>query len=496
MRDSMANASAAATASATGLGRLTRGGLWKLVAPLGLVACLATMAAGQDPDAPNAKKPRATAPEATASEATAPEANAPQADTPKADTPRADAATAPKAVAKGVFDEGGTDTDTDTDTKPDADADAEANAKAAAQAEALMAALAKSIEQPVEASRRIAELTEPLANRAIAALREHDRAGRYADSAEGHLLRRDVLIALAKSGDFRSVHYLHETFEALPERREEVSVALTHYAARHGRKPEEWQMLVRALPVLEPWSAKEVLKSLATFPRRGSKPKWQREVILAGLRLESADRDAAVKLMEHWTGRKKAAEEDSPAARLAAWQTWFESTYPDEPPARLPADPADAKRPFTTLVAMVRRDLPKADVQRGAAVFDKAACVKCHRMGPKGEAMGPDLTSTPHRLQDRELLEAIVFPSQSIADDYSSNSVATKDGRVFTGVVNQAAAQVTVLQANGEKIALTRKDIDRISPQRLSSMPDKLLDTLSDQEIVDLCAFLLHREKR
>lgn len=433
--------------------------LWRGAVPLGLAACLATSAFGQESPAP--KKERA-------------------------------------AATTGVFDEDASDSDAkpSADAKPESDADAEANAKAAAQADAVIDALAKALEQPAEASRRIAQLSEPLANRAIAALREHDRAGRYADNAEGRTLRRDVLIALAKSGDFRSVHYLHETFESQPERRDEVSVALTHYAARHGRKPDEWQMLVRALPILEPASAKEVLKSLATFPRRGSKPKWQREVILSGLRLEPADRDVAVKLMEHWTGRKKAAEDDSPAARLAAWQAWFESTYPDEPLARLPVDAADAKRPFTTLVAMVQRDLPKADVARGAAVFDKAACVKCHRMGPKGEAMGPDLTSTPHRLQDRELLEAIVFPSQSIADDYSSNSIATTDGRVFTGVVNQAAGKVTVLQANGEKIALTRKEIERISPQRLSSMPDKLLDTLSDQEIVDLCAFLLHREKR
>jgi putative heme-binding domain-containing protein len=451
----------------TGIGASRLWRRWRFFAPVTLVACLAVNALGQTDNAsPANPKP------------------------------------ASKAKIKNIFDEDQSDSKPESDSKPDSndkpesDAEAEANAKAAAQADAVIAALGKSLDQPAEASRRIAELTEPLANRAIAALREHDRAGRYADNAEGRTLRRDVLIALAKSGDFRSVHYLHETFEAFPERREDVSVALTHYAARHGRKPDEWQMLVRALPVLDATAAKEVLKSLGTFPRRGSKPKWQREVILAGLRLAPNDRDVAVKLLEHWTGRKKPAEEDSPTARLAAWQSWFESTYPDEPLARLPVDPMDAKRPFAALVALVKKDLPKADVQRGAAVFDKAACIKCHRMGPKGEAMGPDLTSTPHRLQDRELLEAIVFPSQSIADDYSSNSVATKDGRIYSGVVNQAAGKVTVLQANGEKVALMRQEIERIAPQRLSSMPDKLLDALSDQEIVDLCAFLLHREKR
>lgn len=110
--------------------------------------------------------------------------------------------------------------------------------------------------------------------------------------------------------------------------------------------------------------------------------------------------------------------------------------------------------------------------------------------------MGPDLTSTPHRFQDGELLEAVLFPSQSIADDYGAVSVSTTDGRVFTGVVNAAAGKVTVLQANGEKIVLAKKEVGQVAPQRKSAMPDGLFDLLEEQEIVDLFAFLLHRDVR
>ena len=218
-------------------------------------------------------------------------------------------------------------------------------------------------------------------------------------------------------------------------------------------------------------------------------------MILAGLRLDEADRDVAVRLLEHWTGQKQVAAE-TPAARLAAWQAWFDRTYADLPPASLPVDRADAKHKFADLLVRIRRDLEQGDVERGSRVFDKALCVKCHRMGPRGEAMGPDLTSTPHRFQDGELLEAVLFPSQSIADDYGAVSVSTTDGRVFTGVVNAAAGKVTVLQANGEKIVLAKKEVGQVAPQRKSAMPDGLFDLLEEQEIVDLFAFLLHRDVR
>ena len=144
----------------------------------------------------------------------------------------------------------------------------------------------------------------------------------------------------------------------------------------------------------------------------------------------------------------------------------------------------------------MKNELPQGDLKRGAAIYEKAQCGKCHRRQGKGEAMGPDLTSAPHRFDERLLLETLLFPSQSIADDYGAMSVVTRDGRAFTGVVNAAAGKVTLLQANGEKVTLDRKEIEQMLPSRKSAMPDGILDAFDANQIVDLVAFLLDRDER
>jgi putative heme-binding domain-containing protein len=357
-------------------------------------------------------------------------------------------------------------------------------------------ALSKAGEDPEAARKLLAELPQPPPQPVISALREHDRAGVYKADAAGRALRREIYLVLGRVGDFRSLHYLYEAFEAQPSRRQDVAEALTQYAAKHGRRTEEWQILLRALPILDPDASRNVMASLATFPRRGSKPKWQREVLLAGLRLPAEEREVAVKLMEHWTGRKQASADKSPAERLEIWRTWFNETHPDLPPAQLAIDPPDAKHKYAELLNRIRTDLPKGDVARGSRLFDSALCAKCHRMGQRGEAMGPDLTSTPHRYQESEMLEALLFPSQSIADDYGAVAVETTAGQVHTGIVNAAAGKVTVLLANGEKVMLDREQVQRTMPVVKSAMPDGLLDKLTADEVVDLFAFLFHREKR
>ncbi|MFO0870629.1 MAG: c-type cytochrome [Pirellulales bacterium] len=362
--------------------------------------------------------------------------------------------------------------------------------------ERVTTALTGAIADPETAQRVLASLPAAPPNAVIAALREHDRAGQYVAGEAGERVRRELYQALGRSGDFRSLHYLKETFEAQPERREDVAAALVQYAARHGRRAEDWQALVRALPILSPPTANRVLAALATYPQRGTKPRWLREVILVGWRLPPDDRLAAVRLLEHWTGRRLPAADPLPTAQLTDWQRWFAEKYPDEPPAELPVDRPQARYRYQELLAVLRRADRQEDARRGEQVYQKAQCGKCHRRGLTGEAMGPDLTSVPHRYQRGEMLEALLFPSQSIADDYGAVRVETKSGQVYVGVVQAAAGQVIVLQSTGDKVVLEKRQVDRVTPQRGSAMPDGLLDRLDEQEVLDLFAYLFLREDR
>ena len=75
-------------------------------------------------------------------------------------------------------------------------------------------------------------------------------------------------------------------------------------------------------------------------------------------------------------------------------------------------------------------NLKSGDIRRGQAIFNnpKAACFTCHALGYLGGHMGPDLTSIGQIRSDRDLLEAVVYPSASFVRSYEPMIVVTKSG--------------------------------------------------------------------
>ncbi|MCA9208107.1 MAG: c-type cytochrome [Planctomycetales bacterium] len=377
---------------------------------------------------------------------------------------------------------------------PPATADSPADASSP---QAALQRLAASIEQPREALELVGQLPRELTAADRARLRMADAAigNRRGDGfAE---LSREMLLALARQADDQSLAYLHEVFESLAERRGDAAEAIANYAMAERRRAADWRLLVRALPLLESGQATTVLTALRKFPERGTKPQWQREVILAGLRTDETGQVAAAELLSYWTGLKSppAAKSPSPGS-IADWQAWFRDRHADLPPAELPRDAEQAKYRWAELLPLVYGDaVSAAEASVGEAVFEKAQCVKCHRFGARGEAMGPDLTSTRLRYARREMLQAILFPSHSIAEQYETMVLVTDSGKVFSGVVEARGNTVTVLQANGEKATLDRKSIDDIQTSARSAMPDGLLEPLTEDEIAALFAYLYQRRE-
>ncbi|MFP6901965.1 MAG: PVC-type heme-binding CxxCH protein, partial [Opitutales bacterium] len=77
------------------------------------------------------------------------------------------------------------------------------------------------------------------------------------------------------------------------------------------------------------------------------------------------------------------------------------------------------------LAALVSRIAAEGDAERGKAVFESGVgvCITCHRIGDKGIAVGPDLTTIGRIRQPVYLLESILFPSASIARDFEAYSL-------------------------------------------------------------------------
>ena len=299
--------------------------------------------------------------------------------------------------------------------------------------------------------------------------------------------RVGVVAVLARSGSPKAMAYLRDLYLREPARRAPVAIGL----AQHP-EGENWPILVSALPIVDGVFAGEVLGKLATVDRRPEGPEPLRQAILAGLRAGHNGGEYAVALLEKWTGQKVSGPDEHAETALAAWQAWFVRTYPDLPEPSLPADTARSRWTFKELLSYLEGSEGRhGDPARGEAVFEQALCFKCHRYGPRGEGVGPDLTTVAQRFQKREILESILFPSHVISDQYSSRTVATTDGRVLSGMVAPAGPDaVVLLLSTGEKVELARNEIDEVRANKLSAMPDDLLNVLTLEQIADLFAYM------
>jgi putative membrane-bound dehydrogenase-like protein len=157
--------------------------------------------------------------------------------------------------------------------------------------------------------------------------------------------------------------------------------------------------------------------------------------------------------------------------------------------ARLNADSARQKVRIDELLTGISR----GDIRRGQLVFhsEKAACYACHAIGYRGGNIGPDLTKVGQIRSERDLLEAIVYPSVSLIRSYEPVVVATANGKVVNGLIRDETSQEVLLVTGANQEArIARADIEEIRPSSVSIMPAGLDQQLTTQELADLVAFL------
>ena len=119
---------------------------------------------------------------------------------------------------------------------------------------------------------------------------------------------------------------------------------------------------------------------------------------------------------------------------------------------------------------------------RGQVVFqsEKAACYTCHAIGYRGGNVGPDLTKVGQVRTERDLLEAIVYPSASSDSQVRTDRVATSDGKVLNGLLrNETSEEILLVTGANQEVRVPRADIEEIRPSTVSVMPAGLDQQLS-----------------
>ncbi|QDT96035.1 c-type cytochrome [Gimesia aquarii] len=122
-----------------------------------------------------------------------------------------------------------------------------------------------------------------------------------------------------------------------------------------------------------------------------------------------------------------------------------------------------------------------------------ANCLKCHRIGSTGAQIGPDLTNVGKRFDARAILESIIAPSKVMDSKYLYTVYVLTNGKVVTGRpvgVSRTTITVETDPLKQTTVPVLRKDIEEAVLSKTSPMPANLINVLTQEEILDLLAYL------
>ena len=138
----------------------------------------------------------------------------------------------------------------------------------------------------------------------------------------------------------------------------------------------------------------------------------------------------------------------------------------------------------------------RRDLENGRKMFGAAACFTCHRFGNEGGMTGPDLSSAGRRYSIKDLLEQIVTPSKEINEQFVPIEVVTDDEERIRGVVVNLNGDSITLNTDSsdpnEQRSIDRKKVLSIGISKVSPMPLNLLAMMTQDEILDLLAYMIN----
>ncbi len=138
----------------------------------------------------------------------------------------------------------------------------------------------------------------------------------------------------------------------------------------------------------------------------------------------------------------------------------------------------------------------KRNLENGRAIFTATACIACHNFQGEGGLVGPDLTNVGGRYSSRDLLDNILNPSKVINEQYALLIYNKKDGSQIIGrTVNMSGDTLMVatnpMDPGGSEVRFSRKELTNITTSAVSLMPAGLLNALSQDDVLDLLAYLI-----
>jgi putative heme-binding domain-containing protein len=159
--------------------------------------------------------------------------------------------------------------------------------------------------------------------------------------------------------------------------------------------------------------------------------------------------------------------------------------------------PAPGKLNPKALPAVAELAKRGGDASRGKAVWNAsltgaAQCAKCHMTRGIGGQVGPDLSMIGKKASRENLYESLLMPSKAIADQYVQHQVLTTSEVTVTGLlVGETPDAITLRDSNGKDTTIPKKEFaGEVRKLKTSIMPEDIIAALTEDELVDLVAYL------
>ena len=134
------------------------------------------------------------------------------------------------------------------------------------------------------------------------------------------------------------------------------------------------------------------------------------------------------------------------------------------------------------------------DFRSGKAAFNDAQCIACHRFGNEGGSVGPELTGVGSKYSRRDILESLIEPSKVVSDQFQNSIIVKKDGDDVSGRITDENKDRIIVLPNMLSPEVTVEvpvsEIAKREPSKVSPMPTGLLNNLTQDEILDLLAYM------
>jgi putative heme-binding domain-containing protein len=139
-----------------------------------------------------------------------------------------------------------------------------------------------------------------------------------------------------------------------------------------------------------------------------------------------------------------------------------------------------------------RGSVKAGDAGRGRAVVEgKGGCARCHRVGPQGSRVAPDLSDIGVARSPGSLLRSLTDPTSQMMPINRPVRIVTRDGTVVNGRrLNEDTYTVQLLDDHEKLVSLVKSDLREYTILTASPMPS-YRDTLTADELADVVAYLL-----